>query len=538
MTQEKANILVVDDRPDGLLAMQALLSSPDLNVITSSSGKEALTLLKDGDFAVILLDVQMPDMDGFETARQIKQTERIQDIPILFITAINKQIGHIMKGYASGAIDYLFKPIDPDIMRSKVAVFVELFRKNQKLREQALLLLETERHEKALEIKELELENRRRYQNLADAIPHMVWKIRTDGTADYFNQYWSDYTGLTQEQSSGAQWQSVVHPLDLKIFFEKWEKAKKQNQNFEAECRFRRRSNAMYRLHLVRAVQDHHQLPLGTADWIFTSTDIHDRKKAEQELIEAREKLELRVEERTIELSLANQQLRMEITERIKAQEGLIEISDREQRRIGQDLHDGVAQQLAAISFMSKILQQKLTVKKAPEAEDASQILNHIQKAIVETKRLARGYYPIELERHGLFPALRELAQTTASLYHIPCACDIDYTIEIQDEASSEHLFRITQEAVHNAVQHAKPQHIQITVKREQNVLCLQIHDDGIGIRAGQTLQGMGLRTMNYRSNMIGASLSIEPHSVKGTLVQCKIPIEDWVKSIITVPSS
>ncbi|HEY7160333.1 MAG TPA: response regulator, partial [Acidobacteriota bacterium] len=132
-TDNKVNILIVDDYKENLVAIESLLNSPEYNLILASSGDEALKQLLKKDFALILMDVKMPGMDGFETARYIKERERTRDIPIIFVT------GHgdeklVFDGYASGAVDYLFKPGDPVILKSKVAIFVDLFKKNKALR--------------------------------------------------------------------------------------------------------------------------------------------------------------------------------------------------------------------------------------------------------------------------------------------------------------------------------------------------------------------------------------------------------------------
>ncbi|MFC7218654.1 two-component system response regulator [Streptomyces polyrhachis] len=137
---QKAKILLVDDRPENLLALEAILSALDQSLVRASSGEEALKALLTDDFAVILLDVQMPGMDGFETAAHIKRRERTRDIPIIFLTAINHGPHHTFRGYAAGAVDYISKPFDPWVLRAKVSVFVELYMKNVQLREQASLL--------------------------------------------------------------------------------------------------------------------------------------------------------------------------------------------------------------------------------------------------------------------------------------------------------------------------------------------------------------------------------------------------------------
>jgi CheY-like chemotaxis protein len=140
--REPARILLVDDRPDNLLALEAILASLGQTLVRASSGEEALKALLADDYAVILLDVQMPGMDGFETAAHIKRRERTRDIPIIFLTAINREPQHAFRGYSTGAVDYLAKPFDPWVLRAKVAVFVDLHRKNRQLRRQAELIAE------------------------------------------------------------------------------------------------------------------------------------------------------------------------------------------------------------------------------------------------------------------------------------------------------------------------------------------------------------------------------------------------------------
>src|SRR5687767_15246031 len=133
---DKINILVVDDMPDKLLAMQAILDDLGQNVVTVQSGREALRRLLDEEFAVILLDVNMPGMDGFETATLIRQRPRTELTPIIFVSAINDNENHVSRGYSLGAVDYIGTPIIPEILRAKVTVFVDLFRKTAQIRRQ------------------------------------------------------------------------------------------------------------------------------------------------------------------------------------------------------------------------------------------------------------------------------------------------------------------------------------------------------------------------------------------------------------------
>ncbi|GAA2851091.1 response regulator [Streptosporangium fragile] len=139
---ERAKILLVDDREENLIALEAILSSLDLIPVRARSGEEALKALLSTEFALILLDVRMPGMDGFETAAHIKRRERTRNIPIIFLTVVDSAPDYAFRSYAAGAVDYLAKPFDPWVLRAKVAVFVELYNMNRRLAEQAAMLRE------------------------------------------------------------------------------------------------------------------------------------------------------------------------------------------------------------------------------------------------------------------------------------------------------------------------------------------------------------------------------------------------------------
>lgn len=169
---EKAKILLVDDRPENLMALRAVLAKQDYELFDADSGSEALSQLLKHDFALILLDAQMPEMDGFETANLIRQRLKSSTIPIIFITAIYYDKSHVQMGYASGALDYITKPFDADILRSKVAVFVDLYRKNNEIQRQAA---EIER-EKQLRIKAEALKDH--YRSIINGLDHsIIWEM-------------------------------------------------------------------------------------------------------------------------------------------------------------------------------------------------------------------------------------------------------------------------------------------------------------------------------------------------------------------------
>ena len=184
---ESVNILIVDDRPENLLAVEAILEPLAQHLVRAHSGAEALRHLLEREFACILLDVQMPGMNGFETARVIKSRERTKYIPIIFLTAISKEQEYVFRGYAVGAVDYLFKPFNPDILRSKVAVFVDLYLKQKQLERQEAQLRESQRQELELRHMRELWESEARYADVVRSAMDAIVIFDQHGTVTTFN---------------------------------------------------------------------------------------------------------------------------------------------------------------------------------------------------------------------------------------------------------------------------------------------------------------------------------------------------------------
>jgi PAS domain S-box-containing protein len=269
-----ANILLVDDRPENLLALEAILEPLGQTLLYANSGEEALRQLLQREVALILLDVQMPELDGFETARLIKQRERTSHVPIIFVTAISKEEEQVFRGYSAGAVDYVFKPFNPDVLRSKVSVFIELHEKNEQLRLQAEQLKEQE-------LAELRRESEERYRFLAEAQPDQIWTALPNGELDYVNQRALDYFDTTFPQLVETGWTQVVHPEDLGRMLDRWEIALATGETYENELRLQRASDGAYRWHLTRAIP---MTDRGGAvvKWFGSNIDIHDQKRAEE----------------------------------------------------------------------------------------------------------------------------------------------------------------------------------------------------------------------------------------------------------------
>jgi PAS domain S-box-containing protein len=272
VSKVRSNILIVDDEPSNLLALEAILEPLQQNLVRAMSGKEALRHTLKDDYAVILLDVQMPEIDGFETAELLRKRTRTRDVPIIFLTAISKDRKFITRGYDVGAVDYLLKPYEPDVLKAKVAVFVELARKNDIIRAQhEALRVMSER-----ELADVKRRSDQRYADLADSMPLLVWTTDRSGRILYGNRRWDELA------RGSLDFASVVAQEDLARFYEGWNAALVSGKEWEAEIRFGTTDDASG-FHLVRVVPRRDEAGQITS-WIGTSTDIDARVRAEHSL--------------------------------------------------------------------------------------------------------------------------------------------------------------------------------------------------------------------------------------------------------------
>jgi PAS domain S-box-containing protein len=216
----------------------------------------------------------------------------------------------------------------------------------------------------------------------------------------------------------------------------------------------------------------------------------------------------------------------IDVTERKHLEKTILEVSAREQRRIGQDLHDGLGQHLTGIAFMSKVQEQKLMEKGMPEAGDAAKIVNLVNEAINKTRELARGLLPVVSDAQGLMSALRQWAGEVEDLFAVSCRFQCLTPVLIHDDTVATHLYYVAREAVNNAIRHGHARQIVIRLAADQRQGALTIQDDGYGISSTVPgNKGMGLHLMNYRARMVGGSLELQRVPTGGTIVTCLFPV-------------
>jgi len=306
----KANLLLVDDRRENLLALRAILEPLDCSFVEATSGTAALSHLLRTEFALILMDVQMPGLDGFETASLIKERERTRHIPIVFVTAISKEQSYIFKGYSAGAVDYISKPFDPDILRSKVAVFIELWQKTEQIKLQAEALRQNEQLEREREMARLELELERRHlaQIAQSRLDLERFKETLDATLDgvsifdantlefsYVNQGALGLLGYGHDEMLRLR----AFAIELLPDEERFRRLlapliRGEKQSLTLQTQHKRKDGTLFPVEVfLQHVAPPLSAPTGeTGGFISIARDISERKRAEEQLIAAKENAE------------------------------------------------------------------------------------------------------------------------------------------------------------------------------------------------------------------------------------------------------
>ncbi len=267
--------------------------------------------------------------------------------------------------------------------------------------------------------------------------------------------------------------------------------------------------------------------PIPDAEYVNVyGADTTEREQIKEALREYREHLEELVQERTEEFTHANQRLLQEIEQRKKLEREILNISEREQRRIGQELHDSLGQQLTGIAFMTRALEQKLAQNGVPQAEDVAKVLKLVNQAANQARGLAKGLHPVDLNSGSFIGSLQELAVSTQKLFGIRCEFQCDRAAEIKETETAIHLYRIAQEAVTNAIKHGRAKNIDIRLTHADKKCVLTIENDGRDFprKFEERGTGMGLQIMDHRVDLISGELVICKGPKGGTIVTCTFP--------------
>ncbi len=467
-TSEPANVLIVDDDMGLVRLMEKTVRREGFATASALSGEAAIARLVDHPADLMLLDMKLPDMSGLSVLSHLDKIGRT--VPFIVITGQGDE-RLAVEMMRCGALDYVVKD----------AQFLEFL---PTVVNRALTQLH---QQKRLEAAEQQLKKQHAFSaSVLHASGAIMLIADARGRLVQCNQAFEKITGRSGEEMRGMSLSELfASPGDA-----------------EAALDLTRQITAD-----AGPKEIEHSLHTQSGDrrlitWSITTLGDSDG---------------------TVEFIIASG---IDITERKRLEEEVLEISGHERRRIGQDLHDGVCQVLGGINVLAKVLAQKLATTAPAEAGDATTISAYVKQAMTQARDLARGLLPVELEANGLMAALQELAGTSEKLFNIRCEFQCDLPVLLDDNDKATHLYRIAQEAIHNAIKHGRASEVLLGLSAKGSELVLSITDNGCGFPSQpQESQGMGLRTMKYRAGNIGGVLEIHPVRSQGTQVVCRFPL-------------
>ena len=254
--------------------------------------------------------------------------------------------------------------------------------------------------------------------------------------------------------------------------------------------------------------------------------DATDERAAEEALRHARDEMEQRVVERTRDLVATNSELERTMAQRQQLEKELLEISEREKRRIGQDLHDIVCQELSATALFLKSSANNMERKSPAIAKTLNEAALAVNRNVVHARDLARGFQPVELSAGEFDAAMRALVTQTNANRSVKCRLEMPRPMQLRDEMVTLNLYRIAQEALFNAVKHSGAREVVVSLVRDRNQVRLMVEDNGKGFRPSKRNKGLGLHIMRYRASVLGGTFAIDSKPNSGTRITCIVPVK------------
>ena len=375
--------------------------------------------------------------------------------------------------------------------------------------------VEHRRDEDLLRHKEAELEL------IVTQTPFMLTRCSRDLRYRYVSRAYADLVGRTPEELAGKPIVQIMGKEGLKTILPYIARVLKgQTVEYEQKIAFQG-VGTFYLNAIYMPDRDENGKVIG---WFASISDVTRRKKAESALRAATLLLEKRVQDRTRELRRANKELEREIQRRKGLEGEILAVSDREQQRLGQELHDGLCQHLTAVAFMTRSIALRLRDHRVIDAADIEKVAELVNTAAVDTRNLSRALHRVDVDAAGLIVALQDLAER--EIWRTPCRLEVEPSFQINDDAVAAHLYRIAREAVINANKHADAREIVIRLERVRKELVLRVIDNGIGLpKETKPQQGLGFHIMKYRATLTGGRLEIDSPKTGGTRVSCYVPI-------------
>jgi PAS domain S-box-containing protein len=552
-------ILIVDDRPENLLALEAILEPLGQTLVRAHSGDEALRLLLTHDFAMILLDVQMPGIDGFETARLIKARERTRYIPIIFLTAISKDEEYVFEGYSVGAVDYMTKPFQPDILRSKVSVFVDLYQKQRQLASQADVIRESEKRELELRhVREI-YESEARFSEIVGSAMDAIVVFDADGTVSLFN--------AAAERMFGTSAESVVGTNVTRFFPEAT-----RRETFERICRISNASDGRsaaasaaaeaageHVLSFTGRRETGDEFPIeatascldvrGKRTYTFIVRDISERRRAEQSLKEQAESLARAM----TDLKALNE----ELGERQAELERAMAARSRFYASMSHELRTPINAVLGYSTLLLENIYGPLNEKQAEGITRTHKAAKHLLELVndvldlskIEAGKIDLRLQPVQFPQliDDLFVTVRPLADQ----YGSPLALQHEGE-PLKVVSDPRRVRQILLNLLSNAIKFGRGKPIQVrSTPTPDGGIVIEVRDEGEGIAAtdlekifdefvqlGKTQltegTGLGLPISRRLAEMLHGRLDVESQVGVGSLFRLSLPATGEIRSAKT----
>ena len=524
----KHTILIVDDTPENIQVLSNILYNKGVNILIAQNGREALTSVAHKPPDLILLDVIMPEMDGFEVCKRLKRTPEAKEIPIIFLTA-KTQPDDIAKGFELGAVDYVTRPFNETELLSRVFTHLELkksqdliARQNRQLTEQNRCLKQQNKElrelyalkekyfsdtlrEQAQELRKRVKELKTSETNLARAqqiarLGNWEWDVthQTLTWSDEVYRIFGIEKGMFQLTYEGIE--AMIHPEDRRKNAQQVQRMFSTADTGEWELRIIRPNGQMR--HIFQNLEVSRN-PGGQVDRMFgIIQDITEWKQAEEALWESREQLR--------NLSIHVEALREE-----------------ERTTIAREIHDELGQMLTALKMDLIWLKRRLTDEQTLLLHKVASMESLIDTTLGSVKRLATDLRPGLLDDLGLSAAIEWQAGEFQQHTNIPCDVSIDPEEIIVNETLSTAIFRIFQEALTNVARHAQATHVYVLLRQDVTTLMLEVKDNGKGITTAQiaNLTSFGLVGIRERVQFLGGQVTFQGVPNRGTTVTVMVPL-------------